>query len=111
VNRAAAGLAHMKDPIAIEPLIAALVTTHKYKIVKGNPNQTSASFGTGAPGGFSFGGGGEEIVTKNLPNKNVLDALILLSGGVNFDFDVEAWKYWFASQKKPATINTRRDNG
>jgi hypothetical protein len=111
VNRAGAGLAHMKDPIAIEPLIDALITTHKYKVVKGNPNQTSATFGSGAPGGFSFGGGGEEIVTRNQTNKNVLDALILLTGGVNFDFDVEAWRSWYALQKKPAAIDTRRDRG
>jgi hypothetical protein len=108
VNRAAAGLAHMKDTVAVGPLIDALVTTHKYKLVKGDPNQMSASFGSGAPGGFSFGGGGTEIVNRPHANKNVLDALILLTG-TNFDFDVEAWKHWFARQKRPESLDARRD--
>ena len=77
--------------------------------VKGDPNQMSASFGSGAPGGFSFGGGGTEIVNRPHANKNVLDALILITGGVNFDFDVEAWKHWFARQKRPESLDARRD--
>jgi HEAT repeat protein len=34
VNRAAEGLKFLKDPAAVEPLINALVTTHKYRIVQ-----------------------------------------------------------------------------
>lgn len=45
VNRAAACL-HQKDPSAIGPLIDALVTTHTFHIQKGQPGQTSATFGT-----------------------------------------------------------------
>jgi hypothetical protein len=29
--------------------------------------------------------------------------------GVNFDYDVPAWKYWYASQKSPASLDARRD--
>jgi hypothetical protein len=39
----------------------------------------------------------------------VLDALVALTGK-NFNFDVQAWKYWFAGQKKPPEkIDGRRD--
>ena len=47
----ALALGRMKDPSAIGPLIDALVTVHKFKIVKpGGDNATTGTFGTG-PGG------------------------------------------------------------
>lgn len=112
VHRAATGLAAMKDPAAIGPLIDALVTTHTYKIDKGPPGQMSSTFGTGPGGGapgFSFGGGGTETRKVTAANQPVLEALVQLSGGVNFNFDTKAWKYWYADQKKPASLNARRD--
>lgn len=112
VNRAGAALASMKDPSSVGPLIDSLVTTHKFKFVPPNPGQISSTFGTGGtgggPGGFSFGQPKEKIVKKNLPNQAVLDALVTITGQ-NFNYDVKAWKYWFAAQKKPATLDARRD--
>lgn len=111
VNRAAVALSYMNHPTAIGPLIDALVTTHKYKLTSGSGNQTSASFGTGAggsPGGISVGSS-TRIIKRQIANQAVLDALVSLTGGVNFNFDVKAWKYWFAAQKKAQTIDTRRD--
>jgi hypothetical protein len=32
-----------------------------------------------------------------------------LTGGTSFNYDVRAWKYWYAAQKKPATLDARRD--
>ncbi|MFH1268204.1 MAG: HEAT repeat domain-containing protein, partial [Planctomycetota bacterium] len=68
VRRAAVGLSHTKDLSAVGPLIDALITIHKYKIVKGsgNPNQQSYSFGSGPGGvpGFNFGGGGTKIIKQ-----------------------------------------------
>jgi hypothetical protein len=113
VNRAALCLAHMKDPAAVGPLIEALVTVHTFQIQKGQPGQTSASFakgpgGTGG-GGFTFGGGGIEIVKQSIQNRNVLDALVALTG-VSFNFDEKSWKKWYAAQKKPASLDARRDD-
>ena len=109
VNRAGVALGRMGDPSAVGPLINALVTTHKVKIVTGNPGSISTSFGTGGtPGGGLAMGGGPKIVTQQLANQAVLDALVKLTG-VNLDFDERAWKYWFASQRRGATIDGRRD--
>ena len=113
VNRAAVCLAQMKDPAAIGPLIDHLVTTHQYEIIKGQGGQTQATFGTGpgntGGGGFTFGGGGTEIVRERIENRSVLQALVELTGGANFDFDIGQWKNWLAAQKKPATLDARRD--
>ena len=106
VQRAGEALGRMKDRSAIPPLIDALVTVHKHKI-KGNPNQYSAGFGSGAPGGFSFGNS-TKIITENKTNQTVLDALVTLTGQ-NFNFAQSAWRNWYAMQKKGETIDGRRD--
>jgi len=112
VNRAALGLGYMKDPSAVGPLIDALVTTHKYKIVTRNPGSMSTTFGTGpngaaGPSGLSMGGG-PKIVEQRHTNQSVLDALATITGQ-NFSFDQQAWRYWYASQKKRSTLDARRD--
>lgn len=117
VNLAAIGLGRMKDPSAIGPLIDALVTVHKFKIAKpGGDNAMGGTFGTGphgsgAPGGGvgMSAGGGPTIIHQSIPNQAVLDALVALTGQ-NFNFDKQAWKYWYAAQKKPpASLDARRD--
>lgn len=107
VNRAAVGLARMKDTSAIAPLIDALVTTHKFLISNSPAGQTTAGFGTGG-GAFQFGGG-PKYVSRKLQNPDVLDALVTLTGGMNFQYDIAAWKKWYASQKKSSTLDARRD--
>ncbi|MCL6502729.1 MAG: HEAT repeat domain-containing protein [Pirellulales bacterium] len=107
VNRAAVGLARMKDPSAIPPLIDALVTTHKFLVDNTPAGQTTAGFGTGG-GAFQFGGG-PKYVSRKLQNPDVLDALVLLSDGMNFQYDSDAWKRWYASQKTNTAIDARRD--
>lgn len=108
VNRAAVGLARMKDPSAIAPLIDALITTHKFLIDNSPAGQTTAGFGTGG-GAFQFGGGGPKYVSRKLQNPDVLDALVTLTDGMNFHYDIAAWKKWYASQKKQSTLDARRD--
>lgn len=113
INLAAIGLGRMKDPSAIKPLIEALVTTHKFKVAKpGGDGAMSSSFGKG-PGGGGTGlstGGGPRFIYQTIPNQAVLDALVAITGR-NFNFDQQAWKYWYSSQKKaPATIDARRDD-
>jgi hypothetical protein len=108
INRAAIGLAAMEDPSAIGPLIEALVTTHKFKEGKdsGAIATTFNTGGTGGLGGLSVGTRAK-IITKQLSNENVRDALVKLSG-VNFNFDVEQWKVWHAAQQRSQTLNGRR---
>ena len=112
VNRAATGLAQLKDARAIGPLIGALVTIHTFEIQKGQPGQTNSTFTNGlggGGGGFTFGGGGVEIRKVAFENRDVLQALVDLTGGTSFNFDVKSWQYWFAAQKKPASLDARRD--
>lgn len=110
VNRAAVALRHLGDASAVGPLIDALVTAHKFKISSGNPNQMTTTFGNGggaAPGGMSMGGG-PKIITQHISNRSVLEALVELTGGINYGFDVQAWKAWYTSQKKRPDTNVRR---
>jgi hypothetical protein len=59
-------------------------------------------------GSFSFGGGGVQTVRQTFDNREVLQALVDLTG-VSYNFDVGAWKYWYAAQKKPTSLDARRD--
>jgi hypothetical protein len=108
VNRAAKGLNSLGDPAAVGPLIDAVVTVHKYKVTSGSPGQTTTTFGSGGPGGLSVGSS-TKIISQQLPNRDVLDALVTLSGGVNFGFDKGRWKAWYASQRTRPDMDARRD--
>jgi hypothetical protein len=114
VNLAGVALGRMKDPSAIKPLIEALVTRHKFRIADagGGGSPMGASFGGGAGGGGTGLSMGKKPthVYRDLQNQSVLDALVALTGR-NFNFDKQAWKYWYAAQKKaPDTIDARRDS-
>ena len=106
INLAAVGLGRMKDPSAVGPLIEALVTVHKFKVVGGGgEGSVSPSFSSGPggrPGGAGMSaGGGPKYVYQTMTNQSVLDALVALTGR-NFNFDKQAWKYWFnAAEEGP----------
>ena len=108
VTRAAIGLRRLNDTSAIEPLINALMTTHRVKIAPSNPGQMSSTFGSDGSIGFSAGGSKGSIQTQKVWNQPVLEALIQLTGQ-NFDFNVAAWKRWYAAQKASGDIDFRRD--
>ena len=123
VNRAAIGLRRLDDPSAVSPLIGALVTTHKFTLYPNGPpgnistTMSRTSSGGAAPGGLSSSGGpglgmsvgGKPVVLRRrLQNREVLDALIKLTG-VNFFYDLKRWKYWLASQRKAQALDARRD--
>ncbi len=110
VNRAAFCLGQLKDKSAISPLIDALQTWHKYKNPNSNPGQMTTGFGSGpggSSGGLSVGGKGPPEIKIQQPNQEVLRALIALTGQ-NFDYNQQAWKTWFATQRKPVNIDARR---
>ncbi len=113
VNRSAYCLGRMQDPEAIGPLIDALVTVHTFKVQKGQPGSTQATFGKssngGGGGGFTFGGSGVETIKRSFENRAVLEALTALTE-TSFNFDQKAWKKWYAAQRRPTTLDTRRDD-
>ena len=110
INHAAIGLSKMKDPVAVGPLIEALVSVHKQKVGSGNPGQMSMSFPTGGTkgGGGMSAGGGPKIVYYPMRNQAVLDALVTLTSQ-NFNFNQQQWRSWYAAQKKMETVDTRRN--
>ncbi|NLF73145.1 MAG: HEAT repeat domain-containing protein [Candidatus Anammoximicrobium sp.] len=113
VNQAAFCLGALQDPTATLPLINALVTEHKFIVQSsgGNPGQMNLGFGSGpSGGGNSFSAGGRpQVITKNLRNENVLNALVALHPGINFGYDIEAWKRWYVDRDRPAVLDLRRD--
>ncbi len=111
INRAALCLGRLGDKSAISPLIDVLRTTHRHVEQQGTPGQISTTFmngpGNNRSGGMSVGGQTKEIV-ETLDNQEVLNALMLLSGGVNLQFDQQAWKAWYVGQMRSLQINARR---
>jgi hypothetical protein len=108
VNRAAVGLQRLKDPSAIAPLIDALTTRHTFKIVNGSPQGSyTATFGPNG-GGFGMSSNAPRYVHQDMNNAAVLDALVTLCGGVNYNFDVSMWRKWMATQGKTPSLDARR---
>ena len=111
VNRAAVGLGRLNATTAMRPLVDAVITTHQFKIVTGQPGQLSSTFSpNGAGGGGLSAGGGPSIVTQQIQNRDVRDALVKLSGGVDLEYNQRAWRNWLSTQKKPPQkVVGRRD--
>ena len=95
------------EPSTIGPLIDALVTVHKRKIPNPDAGQTSATFGSTGPSGLSVGAPKYITIREKANNRAVLEALVALTG-VNYSFDVNAWKSWYAAQKKRDAVDARR---
>ena len=109
INRAARALRHLGNAEAIPTLIDVLITTHKQKVTLGRRGGIGASFGTGgaSPGGLTMGSK-TVVLTHHVQNRAVLEALIELSGGKNFGFDVAKWKSWYAAQQRSFQLDARR---
>lgn len=105
INRAAAALGRLGDRRAIEPLIAAIVTSHT-SVSGGSGGKTSVTFTPGG-GGLALGGG-PQAATTTLQNRSVLEALTTLTE-VNFSWNVVAWRHWLAEQGLPPDTDLRRD--
>lgn len=108
INRAAYALGKLGDKSAIGPLIDSLVTSHMIQEGADNPNSINTAFSPQAGMAFSAGSSTKKV-QRAFNNQPVFDALALLTGGVNLNFDQKAWKTWYASQKSKTTIDVRRD--
>jgi hypothetical protein len=110
VNRAGTALGRIRDRDSIGPLIDALMTKHRVKVGPNkNPDQHAYTFEKDS-NAFSFGGGGgPQMVTQSFRNRAVLDALLVFSGGTNFEYDQEQWRGWLAAQSKATAVDVRRD--
>ncbi|MEZ6113262.1 MAG: HEAT repeat domain-containing protein [Pirellulaceae bacterium] len=109
VNRAAVALGSIGDPSATVALIDALSTKHKFIIQTGGVGNSNAGFSNDGAGGGTFSqGGGPKLVETELPNRGALDALTAIHR-VNFQYDKQRWKDWYAQQRTPEVPNLRRD--
>jgi hypothetical protein len=110
VNRAGTALGRLGNRVAIRPLIDALVTAHE--TVVSTPSVQSG-FGSAADGSGGFNGlsvgGGPKRIRRELQNKNVLEALVAITGQ-NHRYSLSDWNNWYIRQRQlPADVNLRRD--
>jgi hypothetical protein len=113
VRRAGLALQRVADRSAIEALIDALVTTHRFKVMDGGAGQLNATQGTSSDGTSGVSGfgvsGGPRTIERQFRNREVLDALIPLVDGANFQYDENSWKAWLHQRSTPAVVDLRRD--
>jgi hypothetical protein len=117
VNRAAECLDRLGDKDATLPLIDALITEHQFQVSPGGasgggmPLSFGSTSGPGQSGLGSFGVQGRpKVIKRQLENPAVRNALVTLHPGVNYNFDVPAWKRWYIQSQTSATIDLRRDD-
>lgn len=106
INHAGYALGRLGSRATIEPLIDALVTSHRRKV--GNDSGGQSYSMNAASGTTSFGGGGPRIVERQERNARVLEALVSLTGE-NYLYDKAAWRRWLASQQTQVAFDLRRD--
>jgi len=113
VNRAGFCLGALGRPEPTLALINALTTEHKFLVpTGGGPGRMNVGFGDGpGGGGNTFGVGGRpKLVKQSMNNENVLNALVAINPGVNFGYNVKAWKAWYVDQHQPPPEDLRRDD-
>ena len=106
VNRAAIALAQFGDSAATRPLIEALITQHK-RVIKPNESNATGAFGNGGRA-FQFGKNKSVVIRWEEKNQDVLAALLVLNQQVNYEFNEERWRMWYARRKVPASFDLRR---
>lgn len=117
INRAAYMLGRANDRSVIPPLIDALITRHWVPLGGAHSSSSySATFGRAnspndTPASAGLSKSDPQWAEVWLQNQEVLDALVKLTGGANFSFQVQAWRVWYAAdrQRATATIDARRN--
>lgn len=107
VRRAGRALSELNDPeIALE-LVKALKTKHREVIAPGN--DTNVAMSPTGGGGMQMGGKAK-VIDHYLNNPEVLTALLeVVPDGVNYQYDQDAWRLYFASRLAPSPGDLRRD--
>jgi len=90
-------------------MIAALVTRHT-RITGGDGGGGGMGIGFSSNGGLSVGGNRPQKVTLESQNEGVLTGLNTLYPGINFLFDVDRWKEWWAQKNSPRDYQLRRSS-
>ena len=106
INRAAEALGRLGSAAAIGPLIDSLETEHMVTIGGGGPEGSTTATFTPSGGGLSMGSGAKRTKTR-VRNQRVLEALVTLAG-VNFEWNLSAWRAWLANRQSPPDFDPRR---
>ena len=94
------------DPALPGRLVAVLETEHMGLVGDGTAEgATSATF-TPSGGGLALGGGPKRV-RMIVKNEDVLDTLAAVAG-VNFGWDLPAWRAWLATRDAPGDLDLRR---
>ena len=110
INRAGVALGRIKDPSCIDTLIEYLVTGHDEVIQPaGGPGAMTTTFNKNGGGGGGMAMNQKpKIITHDLHNQGVLDALVAITGQ-NFGYDQRAWHTWYTNQKaKGAPVEAKK---
>lgn len=117
INRAADALGRLlaaapadaplrRDDAVLGRLVAALETEHVAVAGEGGGEGSMSVTFTPSGGGLSLGGGPKRVRTI-VKNEDVL-ATLAAATGVNFQWDVAAWRSWLATRAAPADLDLRR---
>jgi hypothetical protein len=110
VNQAAWALGRLGEPAAIPDLIEAVTTKHRFQVqTGGGPGAINTGFSS-TGGNALQAGGGPKLIEQEIANRQVLQALTALTpDGVNFAYDRQSWKDWYARRQFEPGVNLRRD--
>jgi hypothetical protein len=110
VRSAARALTEVNDPEIVLDLVDALVTQHREERAPGNEMNIGMSRdGSGGLGGMQMGGK-KVVINHDIRNPEVLTALLeLVPEDVNFQYDEDRWRMYFANLMSPRPGDLRRD--
>jgi hypothetical protein len=108
INAAAFAIGEIGGRSAMPQLIDTLETIHTETRVVNAPGPAFGNMGNANGTQFGWGTTKEKNVTKS-QNQEVLRALEKLSGGVNFNFNQNAWRAWLIESRRTSSFNARRD--
>lgn len=100
-------LNHFPDPELWRQYVDALETTYKTKVAPGPGMQVGQNNQGG--GGLAMGGK-EKVRVDTVQNPAALELLKTIAPGVDFRYDKDAWRRYFAAQLMSTPGNLRRDS-
>ncbi|MBU6221211.1 MAG: HEAT repeat domain-containing protein [Planctomycetes bacterium] len=94
------------DDAVLARLVATLETQHVGVMGDGTAEGATSVTFTPSGGGLALGGGPKPVRTA-VKNERVLDTLAACAG-VNFEWNIAAWRDWLATREAPADLDLRR---